>query len=244
MCADEVACDRRSSCEARSSRLRRTSRGVGSILLLVAPMLFDACAKDSITKPGTTYTLTGRVRLVGALRNAVGPFHDAGDSTDVQRVENADSVRVYLYQGSMRKDSTRTTSGGYRFGGLSGGLYSVVTVLWGEIGDTVSIASVTADMAADTLVLQSSPTMIGFPNPCQDTTAVRFPMLSSSAVEVIARKPSGLTVRSLVQGNLPAGYHQVVWDARDDSGNMVPAGPYWILYRAGSDYRCRLVVKM
>ena len=68
-------------------------------------MLFAACAKDNITKPGT-YTLTGRVRLVGALRNAVGPYHDPGDSTDVQRVENADSVRVYLYQGSTRKDST------------------------------------------------------------------------------------------------------------------------------------------
>ena len=237
MCAHEGACDRRSSCEARSTRLRRTSRGVGSILLLVTPMLFAACAKDHITKPGT-YTLTGRVRLVGALRN------DAGDSTDVQRVENADSVPVYLYQASTRKDSTRTTSGGYRFGGLNGGPYSVVTVLWGEIGDTVSITSVTADMAADTLVLQSSPTMIGFPNPFQDSTAVRFQIPSSSAVEMIARKPSGLTVRSLVQMNLPAGYHQVVWHARDDSGNLVPAGPYWILYRAGSDYRRRLVVKM
>ncbi len=237
MCVHERARDRRSSCEARFSRLRRTNRGVGSILLLVTPMLFAACAKDKIMKPGA-YTLTGQVRLVGTLRN------DAGDSTDVQRVENADSVRVYLYQGSTRKDSTRTTSGGYHFGGLSGGPYSVVTVLWGEIGDTVSIASVTADMAADTLVLQSSPTMIGFPNPFQDSTAVRFWMLSSSAMEVIARKPSGLTVRSLAQLNAPSGYHEVRWDARDDSGNLVPAEPYWILYRAGSDYRCRLVVKM
>src|SRR5881397_2154654 len=67
-----------------------------AILLLVTPILFAACAKDKITKP-VTYTLTGQVRLVGGLRN------DAGDSTDVQRVENADSVRVYLYQGSTRK---------------------------------------------------------------------------------------------------------------------------------------------
>lgn len=237
MCAHEGARDRRSSCKARSPRLRRTSRGVGSILLLVTPMLFAACAKDNITKPGI-YTLTGQVRLVGTLRN------DAGDSTDVQRVENADSVRVYLYQGSTRKDSTRTISGGYRFGGLSGGPYSVVTVLWGEIGDTVSIASVTADMAADTLVLESSPTMIGFPNPFQGATVVLFQVPTTSFVELIARKPSGLTVRSLVQRDLPAGYHQVTWDARDDSGNLVPAGPYWFLFRTGSDYRCRLVVKM
>ena len=214
-----------------------SGRGVGSILLLVTPMLLAGCGRDDITKP-RTYTLTGQVRLVGTVRNA------AGDSTDVQQVENADSVRVYLYQGSTPKDSTRTTSGGYHFGGLRGGPYSVVTILWGEIGDTASIASMTADMVADTLVLESSPTMIGFPNPFQDSTAVRFAMLSPSAVEVIARKPSGLTVRSLAKGNLPAGYHEVRWDARDDFGSLVPAGPYWILFRAGADYRCRLVVKM
>jgi hypothetical protein len=215
----------------------RTSRGVGSILLLVAPMLFTGCGDDSVTKPGT-YTLTGRVRLVGTLMNA------AGDSIDVQLVEDADSVRVYLYQGPALKDSTRTASGAYRFGGLSGGPYSVGTVLWGDIGDTVSIASVTADMAADTLVLESSPTMIGYPNPFLEFTAVRFAMSTSSAAEVIARKPSGLTVDSLVQGNLPAGYHQVTWQARDSSGNLFPAGPYWILFRVGSDYRCRLVVAL
>jgi len=214
--------------------MARTAR---LILLLATPMLFAACAKDNITKPGT-YTLTGQVRLVGAVRNA------ARDSIDVQLVENADSVRVYLYQGSTLKDSTRTTSGGYRFGGLSGGPYSVATVLWGDIGDTVSIASVTADMAVDTLVLQSSPTMIGFPNPFQDATAVRFWMPSSSAIEVIAREPSGLTVRSIVQTLAPAGYHEVRWDARDESGTLVPVGPYWILYRTGADYRCRLLVKM
>ena len=83
-------------------------------------MLVTGCSKDSITKLGT-HALTGRVRLVGALRNAVGPFHDAGDSTDVQLVENADSVRVYLYEGSTLKDSTRAASGGYRFGGFRPG---------------------------------------------------------------------------------------------------------------------------
>jgi len=61
---------------------------------------------------------------------------------------------------------------------------------------------------------------------------------------LIAQKSSGLTVRSLVQRDLPAGYHEVRWDAKDDLGNLVPVGPYWILYRAGSDYRCRLLVKM
>lgn len=236
MSAHEGPRDGPSSCEARARRPRRTSTAVGSILLLVTPMLLAACSKDDITKP-RTYSLTGQVRLVGALRNG------AGDSTGVQLVENADSVRVYLYQSSTREDSAMTASGGYRFGGLRGGPYSVVTILWGDIGDTVTIASVTANMVADTLVLESSPMLIGFPNPFQNATAVRFPMPSASAVELIARRLSGLPVRSMIQQNLPAGYHQYAWDAKDDAGNLVPAGPYWILYRAGSDHRCRLLVR-
>ena len=218
------------------SRLRRTITSIASLLLLAIPMLLTACGKDKVTKPNA-YTLTGRVRLTGTLKNA------AGDSIDVQYVDDADSVPVYLYQGSTRKDSTRTTSGGYRFAGLRGGPYSVATVLWGDIGDTVSVANVTANMAADTLVLESSPTMIGFPNPFQDSTAVRFQVPSPSAVEVIARKPSGLTVRTLAQSNLDVGLHQVMWHGTDDFDSPVPAGPYWILYKSGTDYRCRLAVK-
>ena len=207
------------------------------LAVFVTPVLLAACAKDDVTKP-RAYTLTGQVRLVGTVKN------DAGDSTDVQLVENADSVLVYLYQGATRRDSTRTASGRYHFSGLSGGPYSVATVLWGDIGDTVSIASMTADMAADTLVLESTPTLIGFPNPFQNATSIQFPVYSNSFVELVARRPSGLTVRSFIQQTLPAGYHAYNWDATDDLGNAIPPGPLWILYKAGTDYRCRLLVKL
>jgi len=60
-------------------------------------------------------------------------------------------------------------------------------VLGGDIGDTVSIATMAADVTADTLVIQSSPTMIGFPNPFPDSTAVRFAMPSPSAVELVVK---------------------------------------------------------
>ena len=203
---------------------------------MVAATTLTACSKENPTGP-RTYTLSGRVRLVSALRD------DAGDSTDTQRIEDADSVRVYLYLGSSLKDSTRTTAGGYRFSGLSGGAYSVATTLWGGIGDTVSIPSLTSDAVLDTLVLPSSASMIAFPNPFSTTTAIRFPMPAASAVEMIAQRPSGLIVSPLIQQALPAGYHQLRWDGTDAASNPVPPGPYWILFRAGADWRARLVIK-
>ena len=227
---------RRPAHSVRASEPRRSNVHIGWLLLLAAPTILTACSTDNPAKP-KTYALSGRVRLVSALRNV------AGDSTDVQRLEDADSVRVYLYQGASLKDSTRTLAGGYEFRGLSGGSYAVATTLWGGIGDTVAIASLTSDAVLDTLVLGSSPRMIAFPNPFSTATAVRFPLDSNSAVEMIAWKPSGLKVRSLVRGLLPAGYHQVTWDGADDASNPLSSGPYWILFQAGADSRARLVVK-
>ena len=228
--------DRLPARPVRSSCPSRSNTRIGWILLVAAATILMGCSKDKPTTP-RTYTLSGRVRLLSALRNG------AGDSTDVQRVEGADSVRVYLYQGALLKDSTRTVAGGYGFSGLSGGSYFASTYLWGGIGDTVSITGLASDAVLDTLVLESSPTMIAFPNPFSTATAVRYGLASSSMVELVAWKPSGLNVRTLVHQLLPAGYFQYLWDGTDGASNPLPPGPYWILFRAGTDCRARLVVK-
>src|SRR2546422_7018488 len=92
--------DQRRACPVRPSCPRLSNLHFGWILLTVVPMILASCSKDHSTKP-QTYALSGRVLLVGTLRN------DVGDTLGVQRVEDADSVRVYLYyQGASLRDST------------------------------------------------------------------------------------------------------------------------------------------
>jgi len=222
------------------SRPRRPYRRLALSLLIATPMI-AACSKHNPTKP-QTFTLAGRVRLVGTLMTRT-PSGDIGDSTGVQLVEDADSVRIYLCEGASLKDSTRTTAGGYAFTGLRGGSYAVAADLWGGIGDTITVTNLTADVALDTLVLVSSATMPAFPNPFSTSTTVQFDISANSMVEMSARKPSGLVVNTLVQRGLPAGVHRVVWDGTDGASNPVPSGTYWILFRVGADYRARLVAK-
>src|SRR6516162_2122227 len=88
----------------------------GACLLILAA-LCASCTNNNVTGPNG-FTLSGRVRLESAQRT------EAGDSVDVLVVNNADSVRIYLYQGSTLKDSTWTQSGAYQFSGLSGGSWS------------------------------------------------------------------------------------------------------------------------
>ena len=217
------------------SRPRRPYRRLALSLLIATPMI-AACSKHNPTKP-QTFTLSGRVRLVGTLTT------NTGDSIGVQRAEDADSVLIYLYQAASLKDSTRTTAGGCAFSGLTGGSYSVAANLWGEIGDTVSVTNLTADAALDTLVLLSSATMPAFPNPFS-TTYVLFAITANSIVELSATKPSGMRVKTMISPRtLPAGIHEYHWDGTDDASNPLPSGLYWVLFKAGADYRARLVAK-
>jgi flagellar hook assembly protein FlgD len=43
----------------------------------------------------------------------------------------------------------------------------------------------------------------------------------------------GQAVRTLVDGEKPAGYHQAVWDGRNEQGRRVSAGVYFYQIKAG-----------
>ena len=49
----------------------------------------------------------------------------------------------------------------------------------------------------------------------------------------------GQLVRRLVSESREAGFHEIVWDARDDSGNSAPSGVYMYRIQAGSFTKVR-----
>ena len=54
-----------------------------------------------------------------------------------------------------------------------------------------------------------------------------------TSVELSVYDVRGARVRSLVVGELPAGWHRVSWDGADPSGTAVGAGIYFIRATAG-----------
>jgi flagellar hook assembly protein FlgD len=51
----------------------------------------------------------------------------------------------------------------------------------------------------------------------------------------------GELIRQLVQAQRPAGYHEVIWDGRDEHGNPVSSGIYFLSMQA-DEYRS--IIKM
>ncbi|MBC7188559.1 MAG: T9SS type A sorting domain-containing protein [Calditrichaeota bacterium] len=65
-----------------------------------------------------------------------------------------------------------------------------------------------------------------YPNPFNPATWIRFEVKEAGSVSLKIFNIKGQLVRTLVQGHLEVGRHEVRWDATDDLGNRVPSGIY------------------
>jgi hypothetical protein len=70
------------------------------------------------------------------------------------------------------------------------------------------------------------------PNPFARQTAIRFGLAQGGRASIGVFDVQGRRVRSLVDGDLPAGEHAVSWDGIDDQGRQAAAGVYFYVFRA------------
>ena len=89
------------------------------------------------------------------------------------------------------------------------------------IGDPNTSASV--GMPARAVALQPN-----HPNPFNPSTTLKFSLTRDSQVRLTVHDLKGRAVRTLVAGDRPAGDHSVVWDGRDDGGEAVGSGVYFV----------------
>jgi hypothetical protein len=84
-----------------------------------------------------------------------------------------------------------------------------------------------------------------FPNPFNPSTTISFYLPGSENVTVDIYNNLGQKVRTLVNSRYAAGDHQFDWNARDDNGQLVPAGVYYYRLQAGNfqDTKKMLLIK-
>jgi hypothetical protein len=71
------------------------------------------------------------------------------------------------------------------------------------------------------------------PNPFNPRTTIRFDLPVAGQARLSIYDLAGRLVRILVEGEIPAGSHEAVWDGRDESGRAVPSGSYLARLVAG-----------
>ncbi|HXF49452.1 MAG TPA: S8 family serine peptidase [Verrucomicrobiae bacterium] len=72
-----------------------------------------------------------------------------------------------------------------------------------------------------------------FPNPFNPTTTIRYALPQGAKVELRIYNILGQVVRKLADEEKPAGYHQTLWDGKDEAGRPVSSGIYLYQIKAG-----------
>lgn len=80
------------------------------------------------------------------------------------------------------------------------------------------------------------------PNPFRAGTQIRFDLPRSESVRLDVFDVAGRRVRTLVDGILPAGSHQVEWDSRGDDRELLSSGVYHYRLSAGGEHVERKMV--
>ena len=76
------------------------------------------------------------------------------------------------------------------------------------------------------------------PNPFNPMTVIKYQLpVAGNLVLLEVFDISGQRIRTLVNETQPAGYHEVVWDGRGDSGQQMSSGMYFYRLKAGEFHR-------
>jgi photosystem II stability/assembly factor-like uncharacterized protein len=65
-----------------------------------------------------------------------------------------------------------------------------------------------------------------YPNPFNPLTSIRFDLADAGRIRLEIYDLRGRVVKKLVDREIHAGRHEVVWDGMDEQGRPVPGGPY------------------
>jgi len=83
-----------------------------------------------------------------------------------------------------------------------------------------------------------------YPNPFNPETTLRYALPVEEWVTVSIYNTMGQRIRRLVEGEQQVGYHRVVWDGRDDTGQCVASGLYLCRMISGDFSASRKLVLM
>ena len=84
--------------------------------------------------------------------------------------------------------------------------------------------------------------MSPYPNPFNPSTKIRFGTAHDTYATIKIFDINGRVVRSILDEKVPPGNHETLWNGRDDGGNNMPSGMYFIRYNAGHYMKTQKVV--
>jgi hypothetical protein len=83
-----------------------------------------------------------------------------------------------------------------------------------------------------------------YPNPFNSATRLAFYLPQSAPLKLEVYDMLGRKVRKLVDDNFAAGQHNITWDGRSDTGELLPSGIYFCHLKSSDNEETRRLLKL
>ncbi len=137
-------------------------------------------------------------------------------------------VEYEVYLGDTHVATTEDTE--YQFEDLINGQTYIAGVLavynWGD-SELATTEFTYIGVGADELIPTVTELRGNYPNPFNPDTNIRFSLNKAGRVRIDIFNIKGEKVRTLLDSNLNAAHHEVVWDGRDGRGRNVSSGIFF-----------------
>jgi hypothetical protein len=109
------------------------------------------------------------------------------------------------------------------------------SILAGQTSSVVaSIGALANQQRNNEKIIRNATQLKITPNPLSNTTTISFSLSQLSKVSIGIYDMTGRLVQTLTNTELQQGTHQLTWNAKDEKGNAVVAGIYFLKMQAGN----------
>ncbi|MFH1502447.1 MAG: C25 family cysteine peptidase [Candidatus Eisenbacteria bacterium] len=121
-----------------------------------------------------------------------------------------------------------------------------ITISTGSRYDTWDVVTLVLDLSQTGIEEGELPLAFAlrqnYPNPFRSGTTIAFGLPAPSDVRIDVYNVAGRKVATVLNDEMPTGWHAATWDGRDSAGNDVSAGMYFYRIEAGSRAASRKMI--
>ena len=83
-----------------------------------------------------------------------------------------------------------------------------------------------------------------YPNPFNPNTKINFFIPEKNNIVINIYNIKGDKIKNLFNGDIETGYHSINWDGKNDNGNKLPSGVYFLKLNYDNKFITSKLVKM
>jgi hypothetical protein len=200
---------------------------------------WELLAEDVPAASGTcAWNVTGPISAHCLIR--VTDMSDPGvtDTSDAEFTiyRSLEWIQLDRYEGQVAHNTSDVIQMTLDAQHLPTGTYEANIIIESNAGDPV-VVPVTLFVDAGLSEIGSVPRSLALsgvhPNPFNPRTTIDFSLPRAGFAQLTVYDVTGKRIRTLLNENLPAGDHQVVWDGKDGAGRNLASGTYFCRLEAG-----------